>query len=833
VTHLLRDLRFAGRTFAKAPGFTFLAIAVLALGIGANSAIFSLVNAILFRPLSGQADSLVGVYSHNRTKPDSYRAFSYPNYVDLRERSGLFDGLLAHTLTSVGVADGDATKRTFVAVTSSNYFDTLGVRLAAGRPFTRDEERPGASLPVVIANYGMWQARGLDPAFLGSTLRINSHDFTVVGVTPPGFTGTMALVAPDLWLPLGVFDTIVRDRFKTAGTGLADRGNAGLILAGRLKPGLGDEVVRARLEALSAQLAEAYPKHNRDQLLTTHPLARTSTSTSPQTNGAVVPLAGILLALSGVVLLIACLNIANMLLARSAARRKEVALRLALGAGRGRIIRQLLTEGILLAGAGAAAGLVLAYWTLRMMTTSMAAVMPLSLTLDPRPDGNVIAATTLFAIGSTILFGLGPAMKLSRRDLVTDLKGGAADGEGMRRWFTGRNVLVVGQLALSLTLLTAGGLFAGAALRAGQSDPGFGYRGALLAHFDSGVAGLDDARSREAYRGLLVRVRALPGVRAAGLASTVPFGDARDGRSIEVLDAGVEPRHAVHRVISGDYFRSLGLAMRSGREFTDAEADSADAPHVAIIDDALAERLFPGRNPVGESIRFAAPRGYPSAAPAPAMQIVGVAPPLREDVTGREAEPHIYVPFGRYAREGMHLHVKVADAMDPAAAMAALRDELRTSAPSLPLLSLTTMQAFHDRSLQLWVLRAGGMMFMGLGLLALGLAVVGVYGVKSYVVSSRTREIGIRMALGAQARDVVWLVLRDGGALTAAGLLLGLPLAIGVAFALRAVMAGFTGVDPAVFAGAVALLAAAALVASYVPARRATRVAPLAALRAE
>jgi predicted permease len=834
VTHLLRDLRFAGRTFVKTPGFTLLAIVVLALGIGANSAIFSLVNAILFRPLSGQADSLVGIYSHVRTKPDSYRAFSYPNYVDIREQSGLFDGLLAHTMTSVGVSEGDTTKRTFVAVTSSNYFDTLDVRLAAGRPFTADEERPGASIPVVIANYGMWQARGLDPAFLGSTLTINTQEFTVIGVTPPGFTGTMALAAPDLWLPLGVFDTIVRDRFTTTGTGLADRGHAGLILAGRLKPGIGDEVVRARLEALSAQLAEAHPEHNRDQVLTTHPLARTSTSTSPQTEGAMVPLAGVMLALSGVVLLIACLNIANMLLARGAARRKEVALRLALGAARGRIVRQLLTEGILLAGAGAAAGLALAYWSLRMMTTSMAAVMPLSLTLDPRPDVTVIAATTLFAVGSTIVFGLGPAMKLSRRDLVTDLKGSGGDGEGLRRWFTGRNVLVVGQIALSLTLLTAGGLFADAALRAGQSDPGFRYRDALLASFDAGVAGLDEARGREAYRAMLSSVRSLPGVQAAGLASTVPFGDTRDGRSVEALGgADADQRSSTYRVISRDYFKALGLEMRHGREFTDAETESADAPRVAIIDEALAERLFPGRSPVGESIRFAPPRGDPWAAPTPAMQIVGVAPPLREEVTARAAEAHIYVPFGPHYREEMHLHVKTAEAMDPTVAIGALRDELRASAPGLPLLSLTTMQVFHARNLQVWVLKVGGALFVGLGLLALGLAVVGVYGVKSYIVASRTREIGIRMALGAQARDVVWLMMRDGGALTTAGLVLGLPLAIGVAFTLRAVMAGFTGFDPAVFAGAVALLAVAALAASYVPARRATRVAPLTALRTE
>jgi predicted permease len=831
VTNLLHDLRYAFRTFARTPGFTVVAILVLALGIGANSAIFSIVNALLFRPLSGHADELVGVYSHDSTKPDSYRAFSYPNYVDIRERSGVFAGLLAHTMTSVGVGEGGNTRRTFVALASSNYFDTLGVRLAAGRTFSLDEERPGADQAVAIVNYGMWLARDLAPDFIGSTIRINARDFTVVGVTPKGFTGTMALAAPDMWLPLGMYDRIVRDRFKNRGTGLEDRANAGLILAGRIQPGLDEAVVTERLAVLSRQLEEAYPGENRNQILTINPLARLATSTSPQTDTQLVPVAGVMMALSAVVLLIACLNIANMLLARGAARRREVAVRLAVGAARGRIIRQLLTEGLLLAAAGAGGGLLFAYWSMRTLASSMAAVLPLTLTLNPIPDTRVILVTSLFAVAGTLLFGLGPALKLSRRDLVSDLKEVVQDAVGMRRMFAGRNLLVIGQIALSLTLLTAGGLFAGAALRAGHADPGFTYRGALLASFDIEMAGVDGAVGRETYRRLLERVRALPGLDAAGLASTVPFGDTQEGRRVETLGASPARVSADYRVISSDYFRALGLQMVQGREFSQAEDLAADGPLVAIVDEALARRLFPDRTAVGETIRLPAAPDAMASTPELVLQVVGVAPPITEEITEVSPRPHIYLPYGRNPRGPMHLHARTAAGMDTATALAALRQELQASHPDLPVLALTTMQAFHENSLQLWALNAGGTMFITLGLLALILAVVGIYGVKSYVVANRTREIGIRMALGAHASQVVWMVLRDGLSLTATGLALGVPLSVGVAFVLRSVFANLTGFDPLVFAGAPALLAAAALVASYIPARRATEVTPLSALR--
>ncbi|HSL23079.1 MAG TPA: ADOP family duplicated permease [Vicinamibacterales bacterium] len=833
---ILQDLRFALRTFAKAPGFTGVSVLVLALGIGANSAIFSIVNVMLFQPLSGRAGDLVGVFSHDRTHPDSYRAFSYPNYVDIRERSGLFDGLMAHIFAMVGVPAGDTMKRSFAELVSSNYFDTLGVRLAAGRPFTREEEQPGAHVPVVIVSYAKWKTAGLDPAFLGSTIRINAEDFTVVGVAPHGFTGTMALLAPDLYLPLGMFDTVVNDIFKNKGTGLADRSNHALILAGRVKPGLSDAVVAGRLDALSRQLEGAFPAENKDQALTVSPLARMSTSTSPQTDGGLGALTALLMALSAVVLLIACLNLANMLLARGTARRKEVALRLALGAKRSRIVRQLLTESLLLALTGAALGLVLSYWATRTLTVSLAALLPLAVSFDSRPDAAVLGATIAFAALSTVVFGLGPAVKLSRRDLVSDLKDLGAGGSPTGRRFGARNLMVIGQVALSLALLVAGGIFARAAVSAAAGNPGYPYERLLLATLDPSLAGIDDTHARPLYRSVLERVRRLPGVEAAGMTSTVPFGDMHEGTNLERVGTTTSEeagRTRTYRIISADYFASLGLKMVRGREFTRAEEESASAPAVAIIDQALARRLFGDEDPIGQLIRIKRrPEAWSQGDLSP-MQIVGIAPPIRDELLDRAPVTHVYVPFGRNYRANMHLHVRLAAAGNAAGALDALRREIRAADARLPVLALSTMQGFHDRGLELWALKAGGRLFTALGLLALLLAVVGVYGVKSYVVSQRTREFGIRMALGANARDVLGLVLRDGFFLTGMGLAAGLPLAALVSVAFTKVFVEIGGFDPLVTGLASGALALAATAASAIPARRATRVAPLSALRHE
>ena len=836
---LAQDARHAVRNLRRSPAFALVVVIVLGLGIGANSAMFTIVNALLFRPLAGRAGELVGLFSHDRTQPDSYRIFSYPNYADIRDRADIFDGLAAHTFGIAGIPSGDITRRTFVELVSSNYFATLGVPLAGGRGFTAEEERPGAALRVVVTNYGRWKQAGLDPAFFGRTLRINAEDYTVVGVAPEGFTGTTALISPDLWLPLGVYDTVVNDIFKNHSGGLADRAAAGLFVAGRLKAGVSRDAAAARLDAISRQLEDAYPVPNRHQLLTINPLPRVSISSEPQSDSGLAVMSAVIMPLSGAVLLIACLNIANMLLARGTARRKEIAIRVALGGGRRRIVRQLLTESCVLAIAGAAFGLIIGYWATRLLVASLTPILPLPLQFDPRPDVRVLFATTMIAMTSTLLFGLGPALKLSRADVVGDLKETSGDARGKGARLATRGWLVVCQIAVSLMLMTAGGLFARGAMKASATDPGFRYDRALLISIDPSLAGYDEARGRASHAAVLERVRSLPGVEAAGMASLVPFGDFHEGRAVDRPDRprADHDRRATYTIIGTDYFRSLGLPMRRGREFTQAEEASPTAPRVAIIDDTLARRLFPDEDPIGHEIRLS-DRGDDGPADREhrqPMQIVGVAPGLRDRLFDRSDSGHLYIPAGRQYRGNMHVHVRVAQtgAQPEPQMLDTIRRTLRDLDRRLPIVELTTMRTFHERGLILWGVRAAGKTLTGFGALALLLAAVGVYGVKSYVVSRRTREIGIRMALGATATDVLWMVLRDGAKLTLLGLAIGFPLAIGLALLLGRVLVDVSPLDPLVLTLAPATLAAAAAAATYVPARRATRVVPLEALRTE
>ena len=834
MSQLLQDVRYAVRSFAKTPGFTAVAIVVLAVGIGANSATFTVVNALLFRPVPAQGEGIVGLFRFERSKPDSYRAFAYPNYVEIREKADVFDEVAAHTFSMAGVPAGDSTRRIFVELVSANYFDTLRIPLAAGRAFRPEEERPAANIPVVVVGYEKWRASGFDPAFVGSTMKINTVDFTIVGVAPRGFGGTMAVASPELWLPLGVFDTVVNDGLNRSGSGLADPVAGTVIVLGRLKPGVTIDMASSRLETLSQQMASESAV-NRDQGVTVARLPRMSTSTEPQSDSG-LGVAGIaLMGVTGTVLLIACLNLANMLLARGTVRKKEIALRVALGGSRRRIVRQLLTESLLLACAGAAAGLVCAYWSTTFLVASLAKVLPLTLVFESRPDLNVIGATVAFVGVATLIAGVGPALNLSRLDLVNDLKEHAAESGARPGAFSARNVLVVAQLALSLALLSAGGLFGRSIIKAAAADPGFSYDGAILATIDPGVAQIEEGRGRDIYRQVLERVRSMPGVTAAGLASTVPFSSIHEGRFVERPGIPRDEKMSgpTYRIVSSNYFSALGLRMVSGRDFTIAEEQAPNAPRVAIIDTVLARQLFPDEDPVGQSIRFTAREGSAEGADTAMMQIVGVAPTMREELMDQGEDAHIYVPTGPHYRAAMTVHVKTSSPAPQAvtAAIEAVRRELRAVDPRLPILELTTFQRFHDNSLELWAIRTSGRMLLLVGSLALGLATAGVYGVKSYLVSRRTREIGIRMALGADPGDVMGMVMRESVGLTLAGLVTGLPIALIMGRLLASILYDVSSFDPLVFILSPLVLTAAALVASYIPARRATQVNPLAALR--
>jgi putative ABC transport system permease protein len=496
-------------------------------------------------------------------------------------------------------------------------------------------------------------------------------------------------------------------------------------------------------------------------------------------------------------------------------------------------VRQLLTESVLLAAVGAVLGLILSMWTTRVLAASIAGALPFTVTFSSRPDAVVLLATVAVAAVSTIAFGLGPALRLSRRDLVADLRDRTGEGAATGRRFGARNLLVVGQVALSLAMLTSGGIFARTALDAGMNNPGFSYDRLFVARLENALAGFGESRGRFVFGAVLDRLRTMPGVEAATFTSSMPFSDSVEGANFELVgDSTRQPvRARAHRVIGADYFQALGLRMIRGREFTRAEESSASAPRVAIVDEKFAAQLFAGQDPIGQMIRVAA--DAESGARDEPMEIVGVAPPFREELLDRAPVPHVFVPAGRNYRAAMFAIVKMKAADDPLATLDAIRQTIRSADAGLPVVSLSTMAAFHSGSLELWALRAGGWLFTVLGFLALLLAGVGVYGVRSYVVSQRTREIGIRMALGASARDVLGLILRDGFRLTLVGIAIGVPLAMLVSLAFTKVFVDIGGLDAGVIAVATVVLVVAATIASGVPARRATKVQPLTALRAE
>src|ERR1700682_3357607 len=458
---LLNDFRYGIRMLLKKPGFSVMAVVVLALGIGANAAMFSLVNAFLLKPLVVQKpEELAGVYSRNTRKPDTYRAFSYPNYADLRDKNTVFTSLMAHNLAMVGLADGDSTRRVFADIVSSNYFGTFGVPLFRGRTFTPAEEQPGSAIPVVVVSYSYWKKTGADPDLIGKILRINARMYTVVAIAPQGFTGTTALISAELYAPLGMYEALIND-FEGRGRPLAARENAGLILVGRLRLGVTETAADSQLAAVASQMEKAWPAENKDQSFIVRPLSRLGVSTNPINDRQLLVPAALLLSLSAVVLLIASLNVANMMLARGTARRKEIAIRLSLGGGRKNILQQLLAEGLVLAFFGGAAGLAVSYWSTDLLVRSMARLAPIDLVYSAGPDLRVLAATMGFCLLSTLLFGLMPAWNLSRPNVLSDLKDGeSGDTAGKpRRLFSRRNLLVMSQISLSLMLLTAAGVF--------------------------------------------------------------------------------------------------------------------------------------------------------------------------------------------------------------------------------------------------------------------------------------------------------------------------------------------------------------------------------------
>ena len=785
----------------------------------------------------------MGVYSRNTHKADSYRAFSYPNYIDLRDGNAVFSSLAAHNLAMVGLAEGDTTRRVFADLVSSNYFSTFGVPLYRGRTFTAAEERPGSSAEVAIVSYNFWKKTGSDPDLVGKTLRLNSRILTVVGITAEGFTGTTAMISPELYMPLSLHDSM-NNGFEGVGRSLASRDDNVLILIGRLRSGIAGKAADSQLAAVASGMEKAYPAENKDQTFIVHPLSRMSISTNPTSDGQVWIPAVLLLSMAGVVLLIASLNVANMMLARGSARRKEIAIRLALGGERKTIVQQLFTESLLLALAGGAAGLVMAYWSTSALMHSLPRLVPIDMVYSAAPDLRILAATMGFCVLSTLLFGLGPAWNLSRPNVVSSLK----DGENQEitsgkrgRLFSRRNVLVMSQVSLSLVLLTSAGLFIRSAQRAANLEPGFRLDNGVVVEVDPSMAGYDEARGRQVFRALLDRLGSMPGVESASLAGTVPFGMVSLGRSVQ-RSSDAPPSTADpsskgtvvsmgFNIVGPDYFKTLGIPLLRGRPFAASETVGNTRTAVVILDKAAAAKLWPNQEAVGKHIRMIIGEG----AKTQDAEVVGVAGSIQNNIFGGESQAHLYVPFGQEYQADMHIHLKVAVQGEDADVrlLDTIRREIRSVDSRLPVLALKTMRQHLDTSIELWVVRTGARMFVIFGSVALLLAMVGLYGVRAYTVARRTREIGIRMALGANAGDTLRMILREGLLVTIIGAGTGLLLSAAVGRVLAGFLYKVSSADPVVFTAAPILLAAISLLACYLPARRAARVDPMVALRYE
>jgi putative ABC transport system permease protein len=847
---MIQDFRFAFRQLLKSPGFTAIAIFTLALAIGVNSAVFALINGVVLRPMVPlRPQEVVNVFTARQSATHDYRQFSHNEFRELRENGReIFADVAALEFAVAGIGQEHEMRRSFAFLTSENFFSMMGVQPFRGRFYNAEESRPNANMAVVVASYGFWKRMGSRADFLGSNLQINGQPYTVIGITPEGFSGVSALIAPDVWLPFGMYSRL--------GSAFSDSDNAmdlsqpknyALNLTARLRPGLTPEMAKSRLPVLSQRFNAMQPADSEfARELQIQTPSRFSLSTGPEDDGPITLIATLLMCMAGAVLLIASLNLANMLLARGTSRAKEIALRLALGASRWRIVRQLLCEGVLLAVTGGAVGLVVSVWCNNLLLHSLAQALGslnFSFVVDLRPSGAVLGATFLFCLLATLLFNLGPALKATKTDLVNDLKQQA--GEPARigrfsRFFAPRHISVMAQIALSLMLLFAAGLFFRGALKAGGLDPGFVAAGDLVTEMDFSLIKKETVEARRLMFAAAQRARELPGVKAAALGTMLPYGNFTNTRRImstrETMAA--DPKapdpgaSGLFTAVTPGYFDAIGVRLLRGRDFTQAEAENKDGPRVAIIDEEMARKLFPDADAVGQHVRYIqAPRdGSPND-----LEVVGVVGTHRHDVQNDTLIRRLFVPLAQGYSGNVYLHVRIAskDRRAVAAMIPAIRQMLRTVDPDLPVLSIAPLADLMEKSVGLWIVRLGALLFGVFGGIALLLAVVGVYGVKAYAVACRTREIGIRMALGAHRGDVFGLIMRQGAMQTGLAVAIGLLLALAVGRVLTQILYQVSPNDPFALLISTLLLAGASLFACYVPARRATKVSPMIALRTE
>jgi macrolide transport system ATP-binding/permease protein len=825
---LARDIRYTGRWLRRSPGFSLVAVLSLGLGIGFNTAIFALVDALLLRPLPvGEPARLVDLYTSG-ADGDAYSTSSVPDLDDFRQHTEVFEGIAAFSPMFSAVSRDDRARLVLGEVVSGNYFTLLGVHARLGRTLLPEDDVPGASRAAVVSS-SYWQRElGADPTAIGRTLRIRGQSFTIVGVLDPSFAGMVPLLAPAIWVPVQYVEDVepagINENLPspTGVSRLDRRGQRWLFSKARLKPGVTVEQAQANVEVVAAGLRAAHPQTNRDRRVTVR--RSSEIRIHPEADSFMAWIVSGTMAAVGLVLVIACANVAGMLLARASARQREIGIRLAIGAARSRLVRQLVTESVVLGGLGTLVGIALAWWLTRLLT-SVSLPLPIPLALDLRIDLRVLGFTALTGILTGILAGVVPALKATRPGLVADLKGErAAERVGGRRW-TALDALVVGQVAVAALLLVMSGLL-GRSLRAAErADFGFPTGGLAILSADTEMLRYTPEGSRRFWDEARLRLAAIPGVDGVALASRLPFSLNFSWINIAVPDrqksADEMGASIFSAIVSPDYFRTLGIGVVEGRVF--AETDTPESPRVAVISEAMARRFWPGERAVGKVVYE---RTLDSGR---TFEIVGVVADHKQQSVGEPPLPTIYRATTQRP-SGFNVIVARTSG-DEQALLGRMRETLLALEPGLLFLDNQTMNA--QVSATLFPVRAAAVLLTVFSALALLLASIGLYGVIAFAVTRRTREIGIRLAIGAPRRSVLAMVMRQGLILATVGLGAGLVLA---AAATRIVAGGLYGTgayDPVAWTAASVVLLAIAALANFIPARRAMRIDPVDALRTE
>ena len=818
-----RDIRYGLRTLGKSPGFTIVATLILALGIGATTAIFTFVNGIFLKPLPfANADGLVSVFTSDE-KNAGFLGVSGENYLDFRDENEVFSELLAYTQMIFNIGTRDEPAQALGEIVTGNYFKTLEITPAFGRLIEPDDDITPGESPVVVLAYKTWESRfGSDPGVIGQEIIVNGSPLTIIGVTEQGFEGLGFGISQELWVPSMMYQQV----HPTPDLVWNERRAIVFNVVGRLGSGVSLQQAESNMQAIGSALEEQYPEPNEGRNVTLDPLSRLN----PGFRSTIALAGALLIGISGLVLAIASANIANLLLIRATARKREIAVRLSLGAGRVRLIRQLLTESFVLASIGGTAGLLIAVWV-RDLIWSLAPPLPFQPSIDMNLDARVLGFTVLISVLGGLFFGLVPALQASRPDLSSELKSGQ-QREGSIRKLSPRNVLVVAQVSLSLIALVSAGLLMRSFQNTLEIEPGFRTDDVLtvtLGMTDNRY--LDETTGQSFYRRLQEELQAIPGVVSADLGTHMPmfFGGFRRTVFIDGRDAG-EAEDGIlvgTSTIGPAYLATMGISLLQGRDFSQVgpkASSNSVGPDYVIVNQTMADKFWPGEEPLGRRFTF-----YGDDAP---VEIIGIAANSKYNQLAEDPQPFAYLPLQQSYRDAkVIMSAFIRTRGGPTSVAGEVRTIVRRLDPNLPITGIAPMGQVLDNSM--WLPRIGAWLVAVFGALALFLAGIGVYGVISFSVSQRTHEIGLRMALGAKSGDAMALVVRQGLTLALIGVVVGLVASIALTRVMGTFLVGVDALDPVVFGGVALVLSAVSMLASYIPALRATRVDPVTALRFE